>query len=381
MQACFRLYLSCVLLAVAWPAAVRAEGTAVLPPRLAATVHHYERLSGEQQAAWLSRLFHQRSIPACRIAYPPAEVQRQVHRHQAVLERIAAGRQLKTEGLVRLLGEVDQQERAAIHRLWRDFEFSIAQTYHQHRGEFEKRMDARSKVLQGWYDAGRPWQQQPVLIRWLQAAVAQQQTDPRLALPTAPSFSSSGDADIAHSETPRVRKPETKRLSAALPPAKPKSTTDSVAPSSAPFPSVRPAPARPMHTAARAKVAPRVDLSELQARLTAYNLSVANLISQLHDDESWSAERLDSALDTLAELQIVRRDLNLYRNVLSPATRGNLATVQSTTTAFALLSAKTAAARRQQESASGRPSQDMQAELVRLERVSHRLAQLATDDR
>lgn len=380
MQACFRPYLLCALVAIVSPAAVRAESAVVVPPRLAAAVHQFERLDRQQQTAWLGTLFLQRSLPACRIAYPPAEVQRQQRRHQAVLERIAAGRQLKTEGLVRLLGEVDRQERAAIHRLWRDFEFSTAQAFHQQRGAFEKRMDARRAVLQRWHDAGQPWQQQPALIRWLQVAVAQQQKDPRLALPAAPNFSSSGEADIAQTETLPDSKPDTKPRQPTSPPTKPKPAAGSIARS--PAPAAPSASTRPMRTtAARGADSPRVDLGELQARLTGYNLSVANLISQLHDDESWSAERLDAALDTLAELQIVRRDLNLYRNVLPVATRGNLPTVQSTKTAFALLSAKTAAARRQLESASGHRSQDAQAELVRLERVSHRLAQLATDDR
>lgn len=387
MQACFRVSVLFAVIALVWPAGLRAEGPAVkapIPPRLAATVHEFQQLDRQQQAVWLSKLFARRSIPACRIAYPAAEVGRQQQRHQAIVQRVQAGRQFKTEGLVRVLSEVDRQERAAINRLWRDFEFGTAQAFHQQRAEFEKRMDARRAVLQRWLDAGQPWQQQPALIRWLQAAVAQQQKDPRLALPAMPSFSSSGDASIAETETPSVGHAETQPRSATVPPIsappKPKPAAGKVARPAAP-PSGS-AGARPMQTtAARAGQQARVDLGELQARLTGYNLSVANLVSQLHNDEPWSAERLDAALDTLAELQTMQRDLNLYRNLLPAATRGNLSAIQSTTTAFALLSAKTASARRQLESTSARPSNDVQSELVRLERISHRLAQLATDDR
>lgn len=374
MTTCFCRYLPCAVVAIVWSAGVRAEGQAVVPPRLAASVHHYQHLEPQQQADWLRDLFQQRSLPACRIAYPPAEVQRQQRRQQAVLERIAAGRQLKTEGLVRLLDEVDRQERAAIHRLWRDFEFSTAQAFHGQRSEFEKRMDARRLVLKRWYDAGQPWQQQPALIRWLQAAVAQQQKDPQLALPASPSFSSSGELSVEKMPEPAEATP------APTQPAPSRLAPDKRAVASSPPAAVRPAAPRSVRpTAARAAQTARVDVGELQARLTGYNLAVAHLISQLHEDKTWTAEQLSEALDTLAELQILRRDLELYRNAVPAATRGNLSAIESTATAFSLLSAKTAAARRQLEGDGTRPAHSAQTELVRLERVSHRLAQLATE--
>jgi hypothetical protein len=357
------------LLTVGSAVAVRADEPLAVPRRMAAAVDEYQQLARGQQSVWLGNLFAQRSQPACRIAYAPAEVQRQQRRQQAVLAKLRTGRELSNAGLVRLLSEVDAHERAAIGRLWRDFEFSTAQAFHQQRGEFEKRMDARRAMSKRWQDAGQPWQQQPALIGWLQASVAAQQQIPRLALPAIPSFSSASESKLAGVEL---------RAAADTAPANPKQPAGAAPPPPARAASGR-FVTRPLQpAAARSPAEVRVDLGELQARSTAYNLSLANLVAQLHEQDNWSAERLDAAVDALAELQTLRGELQLYRDVLTAATRRNLPAMTSTVTAFSLLGARTAAARRRLEDA-GHRATSAQDELVRLERISRRLAQLATD--
>jgi hypothetical protein len=136
----------------------------------------YARLDPAGQERWLADLFYKRSEPACRVCMDAEQRQRQTVRQRAVLARVHAGQRLTDGGLAKLLAEVDQQEQMAIENLAREFEFSTARTFHADRAQFEKWMATWHAVLDRWDRAGRPWDHQPVLIRWLQTAMTREQT-------------------------------------------------------------------------------------------------------------------------------------------------------------------------------------------------------------
>ncbi len=136
----------------------------------------YARLDPAGQERWLADLFYKRSEPACWVFMDAEQMHRQTARQRAVLSRAQAGQRLSDAGLAKLLGEVDQQEKAAIEKLSRDFEISTARTFHADPAQFEKWTATWHAVRDRWDQAGRPWDHQPALIQWLQSAMARQQT-------------------------------------------------------------------------------------------------------------------------------------------------------------------------------------------------------------
>jgi len=339
-----------------------------IPQRLADAVKAFAQFDHHQQAEWIKRLFADRSVPALRAGQSASELTRQQARHQAILDRLNKGRHLSTAGLAQLLAEVDAQERLAISRLWRDLEFSTAQAFHNQRSEFEKRMDARREVLRRWNGAGQPWEEQDHLLTWLVASVDSQRRTPQLALPALPDFHPAAKTAVAKQPlAPPAAPPIAARrpaASASPPRARTAQTT--------PKPAARPGTFRPA-TSSHGQSA-RVDTSEFRARLTGYNLAVTELVSQLQDSAPWTVSRLESTLDTLAELTTVNRDLSLYWNLVPARTRELLPELQSLSAAVSLFSEKTAAARHALE---GENNAQAHRDLVRLDRVSRRLAELA----
>jgi hypothetical protein len=274
--------------------------------------------AGKQR--WVEKLI-ERSNTAIRVYMPPTELARQQARNQQILDRATKGRELSAEGLLRLLGEVDRQEQAAIKHLSRDYAFLTAQNFHNNRAEFDKWTEAWEKLEYAWQLQGRPMNSQPELIGWLQQAPS------RLALARA----------TAPREAPSV---------------------------------VRTVPRR---------TGPPFRRSELEARIVGYNLALSRLMSQLQEQKNWTGVELARVAGELADLTTARHDLLLYWNLLPEQERRQMPALGSLDGVMSLLSSRTAQRRRQLEAGELPDAPRTAWELRRLDEVSRRLATLASD--
>ncbi len=440
MQGLIRLL--CVLLALAPCRALGAEqGQAA---RFDAEIAAYERMSLAEQVAWLTNLFDDRSLPACRLTLPATEVAAQHARHQAILSRVQAGRKLNRAGLERLLGEVDHQEQAAITRLAVQFQALNEQAYRDDPNQVSARWLAWQQVQHAWKEAGSPWEQQPRMIAWLQhamalpplpavpdfsAVAAQPAAEPAIVAqgtPVPPAVAASAPSPVRAQRQPTAPAPQrtvfrhTPPLDAppavVLPPlnlrdsadsapatrptvtkqnatpriAKPSVDVAALASAESPAESVTASrPAMPVPPAAgpgtartaATTAASRIDLTELDARIGGYNLGVSDVVSRLSSLKARDLEGLSGCVDSLAELATLRADLDLYWNLLPPGTQSRLRAPRSLHTAVSLAAAKSAAARK--EFAHGGQAGDGRASVEerRLDRISRQLADIMAAER
>ena len=284
---------------------------------LSARLDDYAQSDGAGQERWLVDLLRQRSELACRLTMSREQLEAQRARHAAVLARVRAGGRPSAAGLVRLLQEVDAQENAAIDKLSREYQAAVQRG---DRGAADA-IDSWQDIHDRWLQAGRPWEQQPKLIHWLRTANAQ--------------------ATSEH----RTNRPTDKPVRSAVPSSK-------------------------------NRTAPTVDPNELSARIASYNLQLASLLSRLHGQSTWSPQQLDAITGPLADLALLRTDLNLWWEVLPSESQSHIKRPQPIEPAVALVAARTAAVRRELESVAGA---DHTRELQILDRVSLRLALLAVE--
>ena len=304
--------------------------------RLDRAMGEYSRLDAVGQQQWLSDLFRFRSEPACRLTMKPNEAERQLVCQRAVLDRIADGRQLSTAGLHQLLTEIDSQETQAIASLERTFQLAIQETLAVDPAEIERRLKLWNDFLSEWEDVGRPWEEQPKLIHWLESAIAHQKAFSHGRLPAAPRF------DSAPPDPVPTTTADTNHL------------------------------ARPF--------TPPVDIKELRVRIEGYNLAMAELLAQLHGQEHWRPDQLETVIEAMEDLAALRVDIELDWNVLPAEARASLRPIDSLDPAISLAASKTAAARKQLEHQTAVKNRDdlQRLQLQRLERVSRRLAELAS---
>ncbi len=322
------LLLGLLVAALPWPAAVAGQGDA---RRYHEQQIVYDQLDSSARASWLGRLLVERAEPAAQIYMDREQLAQLRERHRAILSRAAAGRELSERGLVTLLSEVDRQEQAAIDYLARDYEFATARAFHRNRAEFERWNGAWRSIEREWYQAGRPFSWQPRLIQWLELAEDQYP----------------GAASVA-ADTPQPSAQRSTRTGAAT--AEPR-------------------------TVATPSSAPHFQVGELEARITGFNLEVARLVAQLHEQRQWTATELQRAVDQLSDLATRRADLLLYWRMLPSESPARSRRLEPLDGAIALLAARTSQRRKAVETGGDGSRGDW--ELRRLEDVSRRLAMLA----
>lgn len=307
-----------MLLAPALPAWAIAP---VSGERFQAEVIAYQQADTRGKREFLETLLA-RSDAAASVIFKGAKLHQVRQRNAAILERAAEGRELTSAGLVALLGEVDDQEHAAIAKLRRDFAFSTAQAFHDNRAEFDKWHDAWERIEKRYNQDGRPQAWQPRMIDWLALATARQ-----------------AQSNIAK------RHP---KLATKAPP--------------------RTAPRGP---------APNIRSDELEARIAGYNFAVSRLFSELHAQKQWTIDELGGAAGELASLVTTRHDLTLYWRLLPEEQQARLTPLRTLDDLIPLLARRTADRRRALENEAA-DSPRAAWELRRLDEVSRRLATLAS---
>lgn len=361
--------------------------------RYAPWIAHYESLTPAEQVRTLEALLFDRSARALRQGTSPNELQTQQARHRRILDRARAGREFTSEGLERLLSEIDQQEKQAIEKLGRDFEFSTAQTYHAERALFEKHMRAWKTMRGRWQADGEPFDWQPKIIAWLERALNRQQQKQfevaRASQPLPPPVQPQPQT-VPMPEQPTLVEQVAKKPTFVprVEPDPPAPISQSTAPQLPVQPSTvqqPPVPKPPVVTnvpktapARRASTTqPTFDTQELTARISGYNIELATFIASMHHETEWTAKELVYAMDSLTDLAQSRADLELYWRLLPSERQVHMPKAEQLEGAIALLAAKTAQRRRILEQ-SPQGDRQAEAELRRLDAVSERLAKLAT---
>jgi hypothetical protein len=121
----------------------------------------------------------------------------------------------------------------------------------------------------------------------------------------------------------------------------------------------------------------KVNVEELDARIAAANLALRELETDLDAKNAWTAAKLEPLLDRLKEVVVRYNDLGLYRDVLPKAQRADVAKLEAPTAAVSQLGALVVDARKRAKDAKfAGDDVERQAELTRLDSITHRLAEL-----
>jgi hypothetical protein len=217
MQSLGQLLVCCVLLAWAAPTA---RSPTKPGAELQDEIESFAFLKPAAQQRWLSELF-QRMDTAGRLVLSAEDLDRQRAYHAAVLARIAAGKELSSEGLLKLRQSADRLEHSAVEHLARLYRVEVYKTYRTDRPEYDRRIAAWRQTLLAWELAGRLSAEQPRLIAWLRSAT-ETTAARQVNLPLEPKFGvpDRSPPQVAHS--PSV--PSTEPFKPATPPVTEKPT-------------------------------------------------------------------------------------------------------------------------------------------------------------
>jgi hypothetical protein len=122
----------------------------------------------------------------------------------------------------------------------------------------------------------------------------------------------------------------------------------------------------------------KVDVAELDARIGGSNLALRELETALAEkDVVWNAAKLEPILDRLKMLAVRYDDLSLFRRAVPKKERATVTQLESPKSAITQLSARVVEARNlANDPKFAGDDVERQAELTRLEAISHRLAEL-----
>ena len=121
-----------------------------------------------------------------------------------------------------------------------------------------------------------------------------------------------------------------------------------------------------------------VNVEELEARIGGCNLALRELETELAEkDVVWSAAKLEPLSDRLKVLVLRHDDLGLVRGAVPKEQRSDVASLESPRSAISQLSARVVEARnRANDPKFAGDDVERQAELTRLQAISHRMAEL-----
>jgi len=164
MQPLWPLLMSLLLLAS--PAAEPADA----PSGWQTILDQYTGMAPAEKQQWI-RVLLGRLDRANWVMLAPDEAAGQQARHAVLLRQSAQGRTVPQAEVLRLLRQTDQQEKAAIERLARQFRMRVYDSFRLQREEYARRRAAWDRIGASWEAAGSPFDQQARLIDWLEAAI------------------------------------------------------------------------------------------------------------------------------------------------------------------------------------------------------------------
>jgi hypothetical protein len=151
-----------------------------------AVLEHYAGLDQAGRQQWIHDLLG-RLHRANWVVLAPGEAAGRQASYTVLLRQSAQGRTIPQAELLKLLRQTDQQEKAAIERLARRFRIRVYDTFRLQRDQYARRRAAWDWVRASWEAAGRPFDQQPWVIDWLEAAIRSSTPGSVAPLPDVPS--------------------------------------------------------------------------------------------------------------------------------------------------------------------------------------------------
>jgi hypothetical protein len=155
------------------------------------------------QQAWLRRLVA-RASRAARLTFDADEARRQEAKvHVELHQKVVTWQVLHT-----LIDEVDQREKSVINRLVRQYGNLVFDTFHKQIDTYNQRRQAWSDVFLDWEKAGKPFDQQDLLIDWLEVAIRSATPSTNGPIPERPKFvNEQPPAPVAPSQPAETAKP------------------------------------------------------------------------------------------------------------------------------------------------------------------------------
>jgi hypothetical protein len=269
-------------------------------------IAQYNALPKSERAAWLSRMFTSRLEPACRLSMTRDEYDSVEAQQLTVLDRVRAGDELSNKGLRTILEQVDRQEQAAINVLTKTYSQVTNKAVGADLWKYQQRMKLLRRIQELEQASAHPFENQPKLIAWMDAAVTQQLMTDRWPLPATPDFNHIDQRPLMVAQT---------------------ATTE-------------------VRTALQENP-PQPTASELATQITKYNDELNKLVGNLYGAKRYNVPELNTVVDDLARLGLTRIRLSASVLRIAQAEREQLPQIETLDDAIALARVKVSATRRE----------------------------------
>jgi hypothetical protein len=123
----------------------------------------------------------------------------------------------------------------------------------------------------------------------------------------------------------------------------------------------------------------QVNVEELGTRIEGINLSLRTLEGELNEKRELSADQLDGLLSRLDILVLRQKDLDLFRNLITPQEQARVGQIDSSRSAVATLGTRIAEVRTRIRQNESLPEKERSAALKQLDDLSDRLATLTAE--
>ncbi len=137
--------------------------------------------------------------------------------------------------------------------------------------------------------------------------------------------------------------------------------------------------AAPSETAAQDEQHARVNVEELRTRIEGINVSLRTIEGELNEKRDFTADQLDSLLSRLDILVLRRKDLALFRDLVTPQEQAKAGQIDSSQSAVATMGTRIAEVRTRIRQNESLPEADRRAVLKQLDDLSDRLATLTSE--
>jgi hypothetical protein len=272
-------------------------------------------------------------------------------------------KQITAEFLQSLIDQTDEREYDAICRMAHEYRKQVLAVFDGQKDKIAEYQNAGEKVYESWQLAGEPFEQQELILDWLEKAIRSTASKNFGPLPPPPKFLTYSKATpaktIEKKPDPIHPPPET--------PAKPAT------------PSTAPRNSRPIKKPAEVSTV-QVNHGELSARIAGLNMNLRALETELDERKNWDVAQLTAKIAKTKTIFQQRKDLQIVRDLLSDAEQKYIEKLRSPRAVIAQLGHNIANLRMKlTERNAAKPSKAHTDDLDALDQLSKELAGLAAE--
>jgi hypothetical protein len=350
--------LPCLLIFVLLAAGPRDLESMDYMSRAEATLQRLTTMQPAEQREWLLQL-EKRLNRANQLNLKAEDAQKERLRTAELLRQ----KQITADLLQTLIDQTEEREDIAIRRLVRDYRKQVLDTFAGQNDKIAEYQNAGEKVYESWQAAGEPFEQQDLILDWLEQAIRNTAPKSIGPIPSPPKFSASTKVMSAKS----LEKKTDPVYPAPEIPAKP----------ATPAITIKNSP--PEKRAADVSTV-KVNHGELSARIAGLNMNLRALETELDEQKNWSAVQLTEKIAKLKTLVQQRKDLQIVRDLLSEEEQKFIEKLRSPRAVIAQLGQHIADLRMKlTERNAAEPSKAHSDDLAALEQLSKDLAGLTVE--